>query len=131
MMQALFVGLLAAACLLCTDTRVQAADAGPFRDVYVLDFQSDDPANCTAADVDVDHQRAATFFQRARKISSRAIHDYYDTFPCRAVGVLRLHGQQCTWTLNAGLHATVRCQGKESHYACDDCQALLTPAAPR
>jgi len=107
-----------------------AASSGPFRDVFVLDFQSEEPRNCTAADVDLDNERAAAFFRRARRVSYRTIHDAYETFPCRALGVMRLHGQHCTWSINAGLYATVRCGGKEVHYACDECQDLLTPARP-
>lgn len=123
---------LLAACLAATllggATEAHAARSGPFQDVFVLDFQSDDPQNCTAADVDVDHQRAADFFRRARRVSSRTIHDAYETFPCRALGVMKLRGQHCTWSINAGLHALVQCGQREFHYACDTCQDLLTPS---
>lgn len=105
-----------------------AADAGPFREVRVTGFHSDEPEACKAADVNVDHRRAAIFFQRAQKVSYRVIHDRYNTFPCWAQGSLTFRGKACTWRLNAGLYATLHCSGmRTAYYGCAACQDLLTP----
>ena len=57
------------------------------KDLYVDDFSSDDPANCTTSDVDLTHLQALLFFKRARVVDYKILHDHYELAPC----ILKVH----------------------------------------
>lgn len=59
------------------------------KDVYVADFQSEDIAHCRPADVDLGHRQAHQFFERAKQVDGKTLHDYYEQAPCYIEGTLR------------------------------------------
>jgi hypothetical protein len=95
-------------------------------EVFVKDFRSIAPLDCTTADVALTHTEAATFFSRARVLSSRQIADNYPVAPCFVEGTLRADGERCDWRITAAATGFIRCGPNEWHFACDDCDELLS-----
>lgn len=106
-------------------------DGRRFRDVYVADFSSREPATCRPADVPLDHAGARAYFQRARVVDYKTIHDHYDVAPCRVEGTLSSGGRICTWTIDAGAVGEVRCGDTTIHFVCDDCDDLFEGKAAK
>ena len=105
----------------------QAETAPPSRltEVFVKDFRSLAPAECTTADVALTHTEAETFFKRARHMTRKQVSDNYPTAPCFIEGTLKASGRLCEWRVTAAATGYIVCDGQEWHYACDDCGDLF------
>ena len=96
-----------------------------FGNVYVQDFHSDKPEQCTTADVELGHKQAHEFFKRAKVVSHRTLHDHYEYAPCYIEGTLKYKSKSCDWKIRAGATGSVT-YGKEVWYfACDECGDLF------
>lgn len=93
--------------------------------VYVQDFQSTEPNTCTVKDVDLSHQEAHQFFQLAKKVSRKEVHDHYDYAPCYIEGTLKYQDEICQWQIRAGMTGSITCKGKAHTFACDQCDAIF------
>ena len=78
-------------------------------DLYVDDFQSDDPSSCGPSDVPLDHREAREFFRLARPVTSRELHDHYELAPCYVTGPVRYRKRQCTFEIRPGAVGTIVC----------------------
>jgi hypothetical protein len=115
----------------CAGIFASRMDLDNIHDVYVADFHSNDPEMCRPSDVPLNHSRARKFFQRARIVDYRTIHDHYDVAPCYAEGTFSYQSQVCDWTIDAGAIAEIKC-GKHTWYAvCDDCKDLFEDTTPK
>lgn len=94
-------------------------------DVYVADFQSDDMALCKPSDIDLSHAQASEFFERAKVVISRELHDHYNYAPCYIEGTLKKGSQVCEFHIRAGATGQIQCGSTVEYFACDDCQALF------
>lgn len=98
----------------------------PLTNVFVKDFRSSEPQQCTTADVALTHRQAAAFFERAQALSRQQVEDNYPTAPCYIDGTLTAAGQQqCDWRISAAATGFIRCGDAEWHFACDDCDDLF------
>lgn len=95
------------------------------RDLYVDDFSSDDPANCTTSDVELTHQQALLFFKRARLVEYRIIHQHYELGPCYIEGPLTYNDEPCEWQIRAGATGSINCNDKVWYFVCDNCDDLF------
>jgi len=97
-----------------------------FNDVYVKDFHSDKPKECTTSDVNLSHKQAKEFFERSKIVDRKKIHDNYAHAPCYIEGTLKYKGKLCDWKIRAGSTGSVKCGDKTWLFACDDCDSLFT-----
>ena len=95
------------------------------KDLYVDDFHSDDVGNCKTSDVDLNHLQARLFFQRARIVEYKIIHDHYELAPCYLEGPLAYKSEPCTWKIRAGATGSISCGDKEWYFVCDNCEDLF------
>lgn len=95
--------------------------------VFVKDFISSEPSNCTTADVALTHREARLFFNRANEISYRQMADNYPYAPCHVEGTLRYRDQQCDWQISAAATGHISCGKHQWYFSCDDCDDLLKP----
>lgn len=109
----------------CVQAPATSAD-GEFSELYVADFATDEPEECTSRDIDFSHAQARDFFRRARQVEYRVIHDHYPVAPCYMVGVVQYRGQACDWKIRPGGTASIRCGDETRHFVCDDCEDLLS-----
>jgi hypothetical protein len=107
---------------LCPAGEMQRAS---ITNVFVEDFKSAEPQSCRPSDVPLDHARARDFFQRARKVDYRVIHDHYDVAPCYVEGTLKYRNQACEWRIRAGATAHIRCGKETQYFVCDKCEDLF------
>ncbi|MGQ5490237.1 hypothetical protein ACUH78_15435 [Thauera sp. ZXT1-4] len=95
-------------------------------EVFIKDFRSAAPLDCTTADVALTHTEAAIFFSRAHALSPRQIADNYPAAPCFVEGTLLADGELCDWRITAAATGLIRCGPNEWHFACDDCDDILS-----
>lgn len=96
-------------------------------DVYVDDFTSSAPQQCTTADLPLQHADAAEFFKLAKEVDSKTLHDHYQLAPCQLEGTARYGDQRCNWQIQAGATGALQCGEQHWLFACDDCEALFAP----
>lgn len=101
------------------------AQTASVEEIYVDDFHSDDAMSCDPSDVPLDHRDAREFFRRARRITSRELHDHYDLAPCYVAGPVRYGDRPCAFQIRAGATGTITCDGERFEFACDTCRALF------
>lgn len=121
--------VLAAAMLVwLTGCSTQTETAPPTRltEVFIKDFRSLAPTECTASDVALTHSEVETFFGRARHLTRKQVADNYPTAPCFIEGTLKTGGSLCEWRVTAAATGFILCGAQEWHYACDDCADLFT-----
>ncbi|WP_139044339.1 hypothetical protein [Marinobacterium stanieri] len=94
-------------------------------DVYVEDFYTSSPYTCEMSDVDLNHREAEIFFERAKKVSYRELHEHYNYAPCYIEGWMKKNGEVCDWKIRAGLTGSIDCKGDIKYYVCDECDFLL------
>lgn len=112
--------LLAAAC-----AGTQGFNATLLEEVFVKDFESDEPKGCTTADVPLGHAQARAFLQRAVELDHKTLNDNYPVAPCRLVGTARYGGRACDWSISAASTGWLECGQKRRYLACDDCKDLF------
>ena len=95
------------------------------KDLYVDDFSSDDPANCTTSDVDLTHLQALLFFKRARVVDYKILHDHYELAPCYIEGPLTYKEEPCSWEIRAGATGLINCNDRVWYFVCDNCDDLF------
>lgn len=95
------------------------------KNLYVDDFHSDDVMNCKTSDVGLSHIQAKSFFQRAKEVDYKTLHDHYEIAPCYIEGPLTYKGEPCSWKIRAGSTGSIRCKDKEWYFVCDDCDDLF------
>jgi hypothetical protein len=115
----------------CANLFTSTLDLDQVQEVYVADFHSDDMTTCDPSDVPLSHGRARKFFQRARIVDYKTIHDHYDVAPCYIEGSLRYRSKGCGWKILAGATAEVRCGENTWHLVCDDCEDLFEDKTPK
>jgi len=99
--------------------------ASSITELYVQDFQSDDIETCKPRDVDLSHTEALTFFQEAKVVTYKTLHDHYEIAPCYIEGTLKYKGEICEWNIHAGRTGMIKCVTVEQYFACDDCDTLF------
>jgi len=105
----------------CTN---EVSSSDNFTDVYVANFSSSDK-NCRPSDVNLNHFEAKQFFVRAKQVTFKIIHDYYDWAPCYIEGSMRYKKTACVWQIRAGATGHIKCGEETWYYACDTCYDLF------
>lgn len=93
--------------------------------LYVDDFSSDDPVNCTTSDVDLTHLQSLQFFHKARVVEYRTIHQHYELAPCYIEGPLIYKKEPCRWEIRAGATGSINCKDNVWYFVCDNCNDLF------
>ncbi len=118
--------ILGAASLLISACSADALNPNNFNDVYVQDFYSEKPKECTTSDVNLSHKQAHEFFKRSKIVTRKMIHDHYVYAPCYIKGTLKYKNKSCDWKIRAGSTGSLKCDDKIWLFACDDCDDLFT-----
>ena len=95
------------------------------KNLYVDDFSSDDPANCTTSDVDLTRLQSLQFFKRARVVEYRILHQHYELAPCYIEGPLIYKEEPCEWEIRAGATGSIKCNDKIWYFVCDNCDDIF------
>jgi len=95
-----------------------------FQNLFVDDFYSDDIHACTTSDVELNNVQARAFFNRAKVVEYKILHDHYEIAPCYIMGPVNYRGKQCTWKIRPGGTASITCGNKTTYFVCDDCEGL-------
>ena len=103
----------------------QSPDASRITDVFIADFTSVEPRTCTTADVDLTHEEAHRFFQRASIVSKRQLADNYPVAPCKVEGTLMYSGAPCSFEISAAMTGAIRCEARVWHVTCETCTDLF------
>lgn len=119
------VFILGVVSLLFSGCSTDTLNPNNFNDVYVQDFHSDNPKECTTSDVNLSHKQAHEFFKRAKIVDRKIIHDHYQYAPCYIEGTLKYKAKSCDWRIRAGSTGYVKCGDKNWLFACDDCDDLF------
>ncbi|SNY49192.1 hypothetical protein SAMN06297280_1284 [Arsukibacterium tuosuense] len=97
-------------------------------EVYIADFVSDAPEQCGPEDVDLSNNDVTQFFQLAREVEHKVLHDHYNYAPCAIEGTLKLQQQSCSWQVRAGATGYIKCAEQYRYFACDNCAELFNTA---
>ena len=111
--------------LLACGSQQQSFDSDRISSLYIADFVSDAPEQCRPTDVDLSNIEVTHFFQQAREVEHKTLHDYYNYAPCAIEGTLKYHQQNCNWEVRAGATGHIQCGEVYRYFACDDCEALF------
>lgn len=94
-------------------------------ELYIADFVSDAPEQCGPEDVDLSNNDVKQFFQLAREVEHKVLHDHYNYAPCAIEGTLKLQQQSCSWQVRAGATGHIKCAEQYHYFACDNCAELF------
>tara|TARA_R110002126_G_scaffold12196_26_gene53270 strand:- start:8164 stop:8574 length:411 start_codon:yes stop_codon:yes gene_type:complete len=94
-------------------------------ELYIADFTSDAPEQCGPEDVDLSKSEVLSFFQQAREVEHKTLHDHYNYAPCAIEGTLTFQQKTCSWQLRAGATGHIKCAEQYRYFACDDCDELF------
>lgn len=64
---------------------------------------------------------AQYFFDNAKQVSAKDIHDNYAFLPCFVAGKGLLNEKQCEWEIRAGGTSNIVCEDQSILMACEDC----------
>ncbi|WP_052750183.1 hypothetical protein [Arsukibacterium sp. MJ3] len=95
-------------------------------ELYIADFVSSAPNQCGPEDVDLNNSEVLQFFQLARVVEHKTLHDHYNYAPCAIEGTLKSQQQSCSWQVRAGATGYIKCAEQYRYYACDNCDALFS-----
>ena len=73
----------------------------------------------------------AEFFPGAKVVDAHTLHDRYDYAPCLVEGTLKHQSESCDRQIRAGATGAVHRGEQLWLFACDSCDELFTPKAPR
>lgn len=118
----LIIGIAFLVTMACS---AETPNPAKFENVYVQDFYSDKPKECTTADVELSHKQAHEFFKRSKIVSSKILHDHYEYAPCFIEGTLKYKSKSCDWKIRAGATGSVTYGDKTWYFACDNCGDLF------
>jgi len=124
-MEIKFISAIAAS-ILITSCSSNAIKIENIKDVYVTDFHSDDARSCKTSDVDLGHREAYIFFNRAKKVTLKILHDHYNYAPCYIEGTLKHNSTPCEWEIRAGATGFIQCEDITQYFACDNCDDLFS-----
>jgi len=105
-------------------------DSSHIEDLYVDDFHSDDTRSCKTSDVELNHSQAREFFDKAREVDYKIIHDHYEVAPCYIAGPLKYRDTPCSWKIMPGGTGSMSCGNKTWYFVCDDCDYLFNRVVP-
>lgn len=100
-------------------------------DLYVDDFTSSAPQQCTTADLPLQQADAVEFCARASVVDSKTLNDHYQLAPCQLEGTACYGKRRCNWQSQAGAMGALQCGEQRWLFACDDCEALFAPTSDR
>lgn len=70
--------------------------------------------------------KAKSYFEQAKIISFKRLHDEFSYLPCFAKGTFGYQGNQCEFIIRAGGTAEVFCNGSQQFfYGCTSCDGLF------
>jgi len=101
-------------------------NSNDLNEIYIADFVSDAPEQCGPEDVDLSNTDVKRFFQLAREVDHKTLHDHYNYAQCAIEGTLKLQQQSCTWQVRAGATGNIKCAGQQRYFACDNCAELFS-----
>lgn len=111
--------LLSTACTMLADNRF--FDKKEISDLRLINFHADKSGLCQATDVNLTQQQSHEFFQMAKPVDSRTIHDEYAIAACYIEGTLRYHQiESCQWLIYAGGVGMIQCNQNLQYYVCDN-----------
>lgn len=64
---------------------------------------------------------AQHFFNNAKQVSAKEIHDSYSYLPCFVTGEAYLNNKKCEWEIRAGGTSSIVCEDLSFTMACKDC----------
>ncbi len=64
---------------------------------------------------------AQYYFDNAKQVSARDIHDNYSFLPCYVSGEANLNNQICEWEVRAGGTSHITCGNQSMLMGCEDC----------
>ncbi len=99
-------------------------DSSNIEELYIDDFHSDDIQSCKTSDVELSHSQAREFFDKAKEVDYRIIHDHYEVAPCYIAGPLKYRDIYCSWKIMPGSTGSISCGNKTWYFVCDDCDYL-------
>jgi hypothetical protein len=73
------------------------------------------------ADFSLTKKEAQYYFNNAKQVSARAIHDSYSFLPCFVIGEGYLNNKKCKWEVRAGGTSSVVCEDQSLLMVCEDC----------
>jgi hypothetical protein len=66
-------------------------------------------------------ENAQYYFDNAKQVSARDIHDNYSFLPCFVAGEGHLNKNKCKWEIRAGGTSSITCKEQSILMACEDC----------
>lgn len=87
---------------------------------------TDGDSGSFCSDFSLTDKQAQHYFDKARQVSAKEVHDQYEYLPCYAKGTAKRDGQICEWEIRAGGTGYFTCGEDASLTACGDC--LPAPA---
>jgi len=91
----------------------------------ILTTDNDGVSSEFCADFSLTKDEAQYFFDRAKQVSTKDIHDNYYFLPCFVTGEGYLNNEYCEWEIRAGGTSSIVCKDQSIFLACEDC--LPTP----
>ncbi len=77
------------------------------------------------SDFSLAKDEAQYFFDNAKQVSARDIHDSYSFLPCFVKGEGYLNKKKCEWEIRAGGTSSIVCEDQSILMACEDCLPIL------
>lgn len=73
------------------------------------------------ADFFLTKNQAQQFFNKAKQVSGKDIHDKYSFLPCFVRGDGYSNNKKCEWEVRAGGTSIIQCADELTHMACEEC----------
>ncbi|MET1257602.1 hypothetical protein [Aliikangiella maris] len=77
------------------------------------------------SDFQLNKEQANSFFQKAKQVSFKKLHDQFDYLPCFVRGKATIKNESCDWEIRAGGTGELICGSKVQYWACDNCNLLF------
>lgn len=111
--------ILTTACTMVSERH--SFDKKKISDFRLINFQADKTGLCQATDVNLTQQQSSDFFQMAKPIDSKTIHDDYAIASCYIEGTLQYkQNESCQWQIYAGGVGVIQCNQNMQYYVCDN-----------
>ncbi|MBL4607758.1 MAG: hypothetical protein JKY01_08020 [Pseudomonadales bacterium] len=82
---------------------------------------NDGASSAFCADFSITKEEAQYYFDNAKQVSAKDIHDNYSFLPCFVSGEGYLNNKKCAWEVRAGGTSNIRCGEQSILMACENC----------
>ncbi len=118
MVKTFLIFYLAVSLIACTDMNTKSS---VIKVTNIVGAGNDGASSEFCAGFSLTKEEAQYYFDNAKQVSAKDIHDNYSFLPCFVSGEAHVNKKKCEWEVRAGGTSNITCEDQSILMACESC----------